>query len=191
MKVFRLRDVRLPERGTNKSSGIDFFIPNDIIDLYNAENCKFTPSDLLTNEVQKSMKDNNFVFNIEEHTETVRPYINIPAGYGLLIPSWIKIELTDVTSGRVYDLVFADKSWIATKLWLTIWAKVVDYDYQWEIHIHLINTTKFNIPVYPCQKIVQWIIREVVMQPIIEVEEGLIHTQNTDRWAWGFGSTWN
>jgi len=32
MKVTKIRDVRLPERGTEGSAGIDFFIPNDYLD---------------------------------------------------------------------------------------------------------------------------------------------------------------
>ena len=32
MKVTKIRDVRLPERGTEGSAGIDFFIPNDFGD---------------------------------------------------------------------------------------------------------------------------------------------------------------
>ena len=30
MKIARVRDVKLPARGTEKSAGIDFFVPNDI-----------------------------------------------------------------------------------------------------------------------------------------------------------------
>lgn len=33
MKVTKIRDVRLPERGTEGSAGIDFFIPNDYLDF--------------------------------------------------------------------------------------------------------------------------------------------------------------
>lgn len=29
MKILKVRDVKTPERGTSKSAGIDFFIPND------------------------------------------------------------------------------------------------------------------------------------------------------------------
>ena len=32
MKVAKVRDVKTPERGTDKSAGIDFFVPNDFIE---------------------------------------------------------------------------------------------------------------------------------------------------------------
>ena len=31
MKISRTKDVKLPNRGTNKSAGLDFFIPNDFV----------------------------------------------------------------------------------------------------------------------------------------------------------------
>jgi len=31
MKISRVRDVKIPTRGTDKSAGIDFFIPNDFV----------------------------------------------------------------------------------------------------------------------------------------------------------------
>ena len=33
MKISRIRDVKIPTRGTSKSAGIDFFVPNDYPDL--------------------------------------------------------------------------------------------------------------------------------------------------------------
>ena len=34
MKIVSIRDVKLPERGTDSSAGIDFFVPNDYKELY-------------------------------------------------------------------------------------------------------------------------------------------------------------
>ena len=34
MKVFKSRDVKTPERGTPKSAGLDFFIPNDFPQIF-------------------------------------------------------------------------------------------------------------------------------------------------------------
>ncbi len=31
MKISKVRDVKLPTRGTDKSAGIDFFVPNDFV----------------------------------------------------------------------------------------------------------------------------------------------------------------
>jgi dUTP pyrophosphatase len=33
MKISRIRDVKIPTRGTSKSAGIDFFVPNDYPEL--------------------------------------------------------------------------------------------------------------------------------------------------------------
>jgi len=33
MKISRIRDVKIPTRGTSKSAGIDFFVPNDYLEL--------------------------------------------------------------------------------------------------------------------------------------------------------------
>lgn len=33
MKVSRIRDVKLPNRGTDRSAGIDFFVPNDFSEI--------------------------------------------------------------------------------------------------------------------------------------------------------------
>jgi dUTP pyrophosphatase len=33
MKISRIRDVKIPTRGTPKSAGIDFFVPNDYPEL--------------------------------------------------------------------------------------------------------------------------------------------------------------
>ena len=186
MKVFRMRDVKVPTRGTDKSSGVDLYIPNDIAELYNANNCKFTPSELITEEEQKRLKDNHFLFDND------KPYIEIPSGYGILIPSWLKIEMGSYTSDKVYDFILHDKSWVSTKLGLLVWAKVIDFDYAWEMSIHLVNPTKFTIPVYAWQKIVQGIVREVQITNIMDIEdESMIYHNNSQRGEWGFGSTDN
>lgn len=183
MKLLRIRDVKTPERGTKESSGIDFFLPNDFTELYNCKTCIFTPSSLILEQQQQIMKDTYFLFDDE------KPYISIPPWYWILIPSGIKIELWSATSEKVYDLVFTEKSGIASKLGLIIGAKVVDMDFQWETHLHLINTSIYTIPIYPWQKIVQGIIREVIIDPIIEVSEDQIHLRSSQRWTWWFGST--
>jgi len=71
MKFLKIRDVKSPERGTCLSSGIDFFIPNDFIELFYSENCKFTPSEYI--EDQDKLKEDNFFIESEV------PIINIPA----------------------------------------------------------------------------------------------------------------
>ena len=73
MKILRIRDVKLPERGTKDSSGIDLFIPNDIAELYNCETCRYTPTAFISEEEQKNLKMNHF------RIEDEKPFIEIPA----------------------------------------------------------------------------------------------------------------
>ena len=58
MKIFKVKDVKTPERGTSESAGIDLFIPND-----------FSPVSLLSGEsvfIPSGIK------------------VNVPAGYALV-----------------------------------------------------------------------------------------------------------
>lgn len=179
MKILKIRDTKLPERWTDISSWIDIFLPNDFIDLYYSKDCFFTPSEYI--EDQDRLKDYNFFI------ESEAPIINIPAWYGIKIPSWLKVLLDKGT-----DMVLTDKSGVCVKLWLINWACVIDADYRWEFSIHLINTSKFNVQLTPWQKITQGIIRKVELQPIFEVDEEYYKVEwwKTERGEWGFGSTW-
>ena len=202
----KTRDVKSPSRGHWTDSWIDFFIPNDINDLFNAENCIYTPKEYISEDEQKKLKTNNF--NLESWE------ITIPAWYGILIPSWIKIAFTSnkeriwedwkaqmllpfpswedvIDVPTSFDLVFNNKSWVATKRNLLVWASVVDEAYRWEMHFHLINASKFDVKVEAWDKIVQWIVRSVAL---VMPEEITVETydslSNTSRWEWWFGSTW-
>lgn len=187
MQFTKIRDVRSPEHSW-LNSWIDFFIPNDFVELYYAENCKFTPSEIIQD--QDKLKEDNFFIESEV------PMINLPAWYGILIPSWIKIKLNDWNHGwddgwkYTYDLVFDDKSWVCSKLWLINWAKVVDNNYRWEMHLHLINTSYYNVQLTPGMKITQAIIRRVYLPVLNEITNAEYENMpETDRWAAWFGST--
>ena len=207
MNFIKIRDVKSPKRWHWSDSWIDFFIPNDINDLLNAENCVYTPKEYISKKNQNQLKKENF------NLKTWK--IKIPSWYWLLIPSWIKIAFTEINDWQriweewkvemllsnwekkfldvstSFDLVFHNKSWVATKKNLIIWASVVDESYRGEIHIHLINSSKFDVEIEIWEKIVQWIIRPVSIimskEVNIEVYEEL---SDTSRWEWWFGSTW-
>ena len=159
MKIARVRDVKLPERGTDKSAGIDFFVPND-----------FAPTVVLP-------------------------------GMDLLIPSGIK---ADVPEG--FMLMAADKSGIVTSKnacvkagrepkptafnsIVVIGAKIVDEDYQGEIHIHIINVGLRPVRINPGMKISQFILVPVSYDSIEEVSENELFSYISDRGNGGFGST--
>ena len=103
----------------------------------------------------------------------------------VLIPSWIRFIIKNW-----YDWVFKNKSGIALKKGLQVWACVIDSSYRWEVHIHLTKITGDDITLNPWDKIVQMIVRKVELdQPEEITEEEFNKESKTDRWIWGFGST--
>ena len=159
MKFAKVRDVKSPERGTEKSAGIDFFIPNDFVKT------------------------------------SVNP------GEDILIPSGIKAKLPEH-----YMLMAAEKSGVVTSKQacekagrkpkqgafssiIIIGAKIVDGDYQGEIHIHLINVGKDAVTLYPGMKIAQFILVPVLYDELEECLEEELFKEVSDRGDGGFGST--
>lgn len=161
MRFAKVRDVKTPTRGTAGSAGIDFYVPN----------------------FKKS-----FV---------------VPAGQDILIPSGIK---ADIPKG--YMLMAADKSGVVTTLYaqigaglqpkstastepLIIGAKIIDEDYQGEIHIHLINVGKSTLIIKPGTKIAQFILIPVLYDSLEEVPENELFGEKSERAEGAFGSTGN
>lgn len=159
MKVAKVRDVKTPERGTEKSAGIDFFVPNDFIEKV------------------------------------------LPPRRDMLIPSGIK---ADVPEG--FMLMAAEKSGVVTSKEACIFigrtpkptaydsivilgAKIVDEDYQGEIHIHLINVGRKPVVINPGTKIAQFILVPVSYENVEVVPEDQLFSEVSDRGDGGFGST--
>ena len=159
MKYCKVRDVKSPERGTPGSAGIDFFVPND-----------FAPA-------------------------SVRPQ------HDLLIPSGIKMNIP-----HGFMLLGVDKSGIATSFLaccragrtpkaesfnssVIIGAKLIDEDYQGEIHIHIINVGQEIIHIRPGMKIAQFVLAPVNYESLEETTEFLLFNEVTERGKGGFGST--
>ena len=159
MKIAKVRDVRTPERGTAKSAGIDFFVPND-----------FKATRLLPQR-------------------------------DLLIPSGIKAEVL-----KDFMLMAADKSGVATSYQaavkagrkpkptafdsvIILGAKIVDEDYQGEIHIHIINVGNTVVTIEPGMKLAQFILVPVSYDQIEVVPEEELFSIISERGDGGFGST--
>lgn len=159
MKFCKVRDVKSPERGTGKAAGIDFFVPN-----------------------------------------LGKPIILSPF-YDLLIPSGIKMEIPEG-----YMLMAADKSGVVTSgpaciaagrtpkkgafdSAVILGAKIVDEDYQGEIHIHLINTGNTSILIRPGMKIAQFILVPVSYEGLEEVAENELFSRSSERGEGALGST--
>ncbi|HMS90639.1 MAG TPA: hypothetical protein PKC87_00240 [Candidatus Absconditabacterales bacterium] len=163
MYIIKTREVKTPERGTELSSGIDFFIPTDLTEI------TVTPTETVIHD-KKTIIDSE---------------ITIDPGCGALIPTGIKMIIEPG-----FDLVFDNKSGVASKKGLIIGAKVVDSDYRGEVHIHLINTTNSVQKLKLGEKVAQAIIRPVVLvSPQIITNEDFEKACNTERGEGGFGST--
>lgn len=169
----KVRDVTSPTRGTYRSSGLDFYIPNDI----KPEDVKITP----LNEPVK-LDTSKFVTEDE---------IIIPGWRGMLIPSGLKVNMTPGQEDFTYDLVLIWKSWVSVKTDLIVWAAVIDNDYRGEFNFHLINPWQNDIVLKKGAKIIQGIIRRVELPEMKEISnEQYAHYENTERWEGWFGSTW-
>ena len=159
MKIAKVRDVKTPERGTAKSAGIDFFVPNDFIEKV------------------------------------------LPPQRDMLIPSGIKAQVPEG-----FMLMAAEKSGVVTSKQAAIaagrtpkptayttivvlGAKIVDEDYQGEIHIHLINVGNEYVTIRPGTKIAQFILVPVSYENIEIVPEDQLFSEVSERGDGGFGST--
>ena len=159
MKIAKVRDVKTPVRGTEKSAGIDFFVPND--------------------------------FN----TVVLRP------GRDLLIPSGIKAAVPEgfmlmaaeksgvVTSKKAAIIAGRTPKPAAYNSIVILGAKIVDEDYQGEIHIHLINVGYAPVVIKPGTKISQFILVPVSYDDVEVVPEEQLFSEITKRGDGGFGST--
>lgn len=161
MKILRVRNVKLPTRGTKRSAGIDFYVPEDFHEV-----CLAPQTDMLIPTGIKA---------------------NIPEGF-----MFMDAEKSGVTTSK-YACIFAGRkpkpeAFDSPTL---LGAKIVDEDYQGEIHIHIINVGRTDIMIKPGMKIAQFILVPVSYDTIEEVtsEEELYNGVETQRGEGGFGST--
>lgn len=161
----KIRDVKSPCRGTSKSAGIDFFVPN------------------YSKEFLKVFLEKNTCPN-DEHGFIIKPHQRV------LIPSGIKCAVPEG-----YGLFVDNKSGVSTKKGLTFMARVIDEDYQGEIHISLLNTSEDPTKVLWGEKIVQMILMPVFYDSLEECSmsylSNIFSLRNTERGEGGFGSTGN
>lgn len=159
LKFAKVRNVKTPTRGTDKAAGIDFYIPEDV-----------------------------------DHI------LKVPAHSDILIPSGIVVEGLDhcmlmaadksgvVTSGRAKRIAgMKDENSFSGSL--IIGAKIIDEDYQGEIHIHLINTSGHEIVLFPGRKIAQFIVVPVFYPDLVETPIDELFEDDSERGDGGFGHT--
>lgn len=163
MNFYKERSVKSPTKGTKLSAGIDFYVP------------EFTESFL-----SDFIKKNNVAYSSYDKCFIIRPMQQI------LIPSGIKVKIKD---NQV--LIAFNKSGVSTKKGLIKVAEVVDADYQGEIHISLLNTSKKDIKVCEGEKIIQFILIDLPeddgLNEMNSIEE--LYSEESERKDGGFGST--
>lgn len=159
MKIAKVRDVKTPERGTEKSAGIDFFVPNDF------------------NEVK-----------LAPHHDLL-----IPSGIKAAVPEYFMLMAAEksgvVTSKNAVVAAGRTPKPTAYDSIIILGAKIVDEDYQGEIHIHLINVGDDAVTIKPGTKIAQFILVPVSYDGIEVVPEEQLFSEITKRGDGGFGST--
>lgn len=161
MKFIKTLEVKSPNRGTAKSAGIDFFIPEN------------------TFEFSQAFIEKNPNVQIDDSGITLKPHqrINIPSGIRANVPEG-------------FALIAFNKSGVSLKYGLDTGACVVDEDYQGVIHLSLVNTSETDVHVDYGQKIIQFILIPVFYDTLEEVKnESECFTNTTERGSGAFGST--
>lgn len=161
MRYSKVRDVKSPERGTAKSAGIDFFIPNDFI-----ETTLYPNDDLLIPSGIKA---------------------EIPEGYMLMAADKSGIA---TSKGALINAGKQPKS-TSLNASLIVGAKIVDEDYQGEIGLHIINVGGKPVILSPGMKIVQFILVPVFYDTLEEVPINELYAEVSERGNGGWGSTNN
>lgn len=105
----------------------------------------------------------------------------------ILIPSGIHVNMSGPLES--YMLMANDKSGISTKHKLKVAAKIVDADYQNEVHLHVYNFGRNPVKLLPGMKLVQFILVPVLYADPVEKDINELYTINTQRGKGGFGST--
>jgi len=176
----KIRDVKSPSRAYEYDAGIDFYVP------------KFTKEFIkdITEKNLNVFNSNESVISLDEETHS--KYFILKPGMGVNIPSGIKCRMSK--PGRA--LIAFNKSGISTKYGLVAGACVVDYLYQGEIHLNLINTSTKDVKIYEDMKILQFLEIPIFNSNIYiknkETEEDVknfYEGMSTDRGEKGFGSS--
>ena len=159
MKILKVRNVKTPNRGTSKSAGIDFYVPYDL----------------------------PYAVRIQPHRDFL-----IPSGIKASIPEGYMLMAADksgvVTTSTAVKLIGRTPKKNAFDCCVIIGAKIVDEDYQGEIHIHIINTGDDEVVIEPGTKIAQFILVPVLYDCIEEVaDENELFKATSERGEGGFG----
>jgi len=167
IKFLKTRDVKSPSRANKLDAGIDFYVPE------------------LTDEFVKILREKNPHIDVWQHSEIGR-HIPLAPQQRILIPSGIYCQMEKPGTA----LIAANKSGVATKTGLIFGAQVVDFEYQGEIHLSLINTSNVAVEITSGMKILQFIETPVIQSEILIMEMSVenFYKNSTTRGAKGFGA---
>lgn len=208
IKFTKTRKVQLPYRAHSQDAGIDFYVPK--FDKLFLEALEEKNKDLFIKPSQSmgivsqsntlilsgESSNNRIVsdFNLfDENAEIIKfdqekglPYFLLSPLSRVNIPSGIHCQMAE--PGRA--LIAANKSGIASKTGLIFGAQVVDFEYQGEIHINVINTSSKVVRIYEDQKLIQFLETPIFTSIIEEVDNRSdLYKEITTRADGGFGST--
>lgn len=163
----KVRNVKSPTRGTKKSAGIDFYVP---------EFDKKFIADLKS-------KNESIVFEYDNE-KSISNIVLCPHNR-ILIPSGIHVKIH-----HNFALIAYNKSGVASKKGLDILASVIDEDYQGEIYLNVVNTGTESVIIRPGEKLIQFILIPVLYAKLQEIETlKELYPEITERGTGGFGST--
>ena len=176
IKFLKTREVKSPSRAYDYDAGIDLYVPKfdkEFIEDFKKKNpdmfkgvssACFGNISVLTlsggtnsyntgsPKVEFDLEDKNDTI-IKFDDETGLNYFLLVPGGRANIPSGIKVRMAE--PGRAF--IAFNKSGVATKLGLVAGACVVDYLYQGEVHLSVINTSTKIVRIYEDMKLLQFI----------------------------------
>ena len=167
IKFIKTRNVKSPERGTPKSAGIDFFVPELTHEyLY----------DVLSANYENPNIDDNYLRD---------SFIRLQPGHWISLPSGICVELPEG-----YALLACNKSGNSVRFGVDKLAELIDEDYQGEIHLVIHNNSSRVVEIKGNAKLLQFIPIKMHYPILTEVTDWAnIFQQKTERGENGFGHT--
>jgi len=133
LKLYKCREVKTPEYGSEGAAGIDFFVP------------KFT-KELIEKIEEDNYKLSEGSFTIENDTIIVYPNTRF------ILPLGIRAYVPESTA-----LVAKNKSGVSLIKGVVKLAELVDSDYHGEIFFTLLNTSRKAVYMRENDKIIQFI----------------------------------